>query len=367
MEEKPRYRRLFVGTYTDDCESDGIYTLEFDERTRSLRVLHASAQESNPSFVVRRGRYLYVAHEIPDYGCIAAYEVNEDGSLSLSDAYKTSGDSETCSLLIHPDGTCIYGSNYRSGSISCCALKPDGQLGEEMPSERHVGNSVDPVRQSSPHVHSTSFVPNTRWLMAVDLGMDALVMYCTSETGRIQTPPLEIIDVPAGSGPRMVAYHPTQPLAAVINELANDVLVCSFDETGRCWKLIDRLELPLLKDSEGAEGDDEDSDDVLAAHLAFSDDGTRLYASVRGDDSLVVFSLDDACAPLQAGVVSSGGRGPRHFSLSPDGTFLAVADQDDGRIVVFSVDRETGMPDEVARIDVPQAACVIWDQGTQPN
>ena len=71
MERMPRNRRLFVGTYTDGGASEGIYVLALNEFERSLRVEHAGTHAPNPSFLVRSGSALYVAHELADRSCLA--------------------------------------------------------------------------------------------------------------------------------------------------------------------------------------------------------------------------------------------------------------------------------------------------------
>ena len=230
-----------------------------------------------------------------------------------------------------------------------CALLDDGRLAAGLPSRRHEGRGLRDDRQEAPHVHSLSFVPGTRLLVAVDLGLDALAIYQADACGMLAPTAAETVHVPAGSGPRMVAYHPRLPMAALVNELACDVLVFRIGEGGLHWRIVEQLSLPQAP-----------SGDALAAHIAFSPDGRQLYASVRGSDQLVVFPVDDQGRVAGRCDVASGGKGPRHFSLSPDGRFLAVANlaSDDVRLLERDAD---GMLRAVACVDVPQPACVIWD------
>ena len=218
-----------------------------------------------------------------------------------------------------------------------------------VPSRRHEGRGLRDDRQEGPHVHSLSFVPGTRLLVAVDLGLDALVIYQVDACGMLAPTAAETVRVPAGSGPRIVAYHPRLPMAALVNELACDVLVFRIDEGGLHWRIVEQLSLPQAP-----------SGDALAAHIAFSPDGRQLYASVRGSDQLVVFPVDGQGRVAGRCDVASGGKGPRHFSLSPDGRFLAVANLASDDVRLFERDAD-GMLRAVACVDVPQPACVIWD------
>lgn len=374
MEQLPRSRRLFVGTYTDGGASEGIYVLAFNQFERSLRVEHAGTHAPNPSFLVRSGSALYVAHELSDRSCLAVYSVADDGSLACRGTCSSPADAGTCFVAAHPDGRCLYGANYESGPVGLCLLTADGNPCGGLPSVRHVGSGPNRARQSAPHVHSASFVPGTALLAVADLGCDTVTLYRAEATGALEMPPVETVRVPAGSGPRMLAFHPRLPLAGLVNELADDVLLLRFDRAGRHWEQIGCLELPTAHGKRGAPNGSSDAvgatqDDttaasertVLAAHPAFSPDGRHLYVSVRGSDRIALFNFDaNGNASLQADY-SSGGRGPRHFSLSPAGDHLAVANQDSGEVALFALDAVSGAPWEETRIAVPQPSCIIWD------
>ena len=53
MQRARAERRLFVGTYTEDTASEGIYVLAFDEDERRLHVVNAGTHAPNPSYLVR--------------------------------------------------------------------------------------------------------------------------------------------------------------------------------------------------------------------------------------------------------------------------------------------------------------------------
>jgi 6-phosphogluconolactonase len=71
--------------------------------------------------------------------------------------------------------------------------------------------------------------------------------------------------------------------------------------------------------------------------------GTTLYTSNRGHDSIAVFSVDAKTGALKLlATVPTGGRRPRYFTLDPTGRFLLTANQDSNDITVFKVDQATG-------------------------
>ena len=260
----PALRRLFVGSYTDGADRGGIRTIAFGEGGGEAHVVRADGCGANPTYLAQRGSLLFAAHELDSCGRMAAYAIEPDGSLTCRGACTAPYDAGTCFVLPDPNGRNLFGANYLSGSVACCALLDDGRLAAGVPSRRHEGRGLRDDRQEGPHVHSLSFVPGTRLLVAVDLGLDALVIYQVDACGMLAPTAAETVRVPAGSGPRMVAYHPRLPMAALVNELACDVLVFRIDEGGLHWRIVEQLSLPQAP-----------SGDALAAHIAFSPVGAR--------------------------------------------------------------------------------------------
>ena len=317
MERARAKRRLFVGTYTEGTASEGIYVLAFDEDGRRLHIVNAGTHAPNPSYLVRaqptgeqagaeagaqtklggsETSTLYAAHELADRSCLAAYEAAEDGTLCCRGTCSSSADAGTCFAAVHPGGRCLYGANYASGSVRLCLLDANGNPCGGLPSVRHAGSGPNRARQSSPHVHSACFVPGTNLLAVVDLGIDTVALYRAEATGTLETPPVETVRVPPGSGPRMLAFHPHLPLAALVDELANDVLLYRYDRAGTGWRLAGHLALPTAAEGQdapsthvasSADGPSEGEahaqaiagHPVLAAHPAFSPDGRCLYVS----------------------------------------------------------------------------------------
>jgi 6-phosphogluconolactonase len=94
-----------------------------------------------------------------------------------------------------------------------------------------------------------------------------------------------------------------------------------------------------------------------AAELAISPEGSFLYASNRGEDSLVVFSIgakDGRLAPIQR--ISCGGKTPRHFTLDPTAQWVLCGNQDSATVTVFRRDGTTGKlsgPIQAVPLDSP--------------
>jgi len=94
-----------------------------------------------------------------------------------------------------------------------------------------------------------------------------------------------------------------------------------------------------------------------AAELAISPDGYFLYASNRGEDSLVVFSISGKDGNLTfVQRISCGGKTPRHFTLDPTAEWLICGNQDSANVTVFKRDTVTGKlsgPTQTVPLDSP--------------
>ena len=80
-----------------------------------------------------------------------------------------------------------------------------------------------------------------------------------------------------------------------------------------------------------------------AAEVAVHPSGRFVYASNRGDDSIVVFGCDPDTGRLTfIERDSTEGKTPRNFEIDPSGAFLLAANQNSGTIIVFRIDNKTG-------------------------
>jgi 6-phosphogluconolactonase len=77
--------------------------------------------------------------------------------------------------------------------------------------------------------------------------------------------------------------------------------------------------------------------------VSCSRDGRFLYASNRGHDSIVAFSVDQSNGRLTPRHwTQSQGKTPRFFALDPAERFLFAANEDSDSIVPFRTDAQSG-------------------------
>jgi 6-phosphogluconolactonase len=99
-----------------------------------------------------------------------------------------------------------------------------------------------------------------------------------------------------------------------------------------------------------------------AAEIEIHPSGKFLYASNRGHDSIVVYSIDPDWGKLKlVADVPTEGKEPRHFAIEPSGNFLLAEDQLSDKIVTFRIDQKTGALTPTGdTVEVPSPVCLTF-------
>jgi 6-phosphogluconolactonase len=353
---------LFVGTYTEK-ESKGIYAYTFDSASAELTPLGLAAETTNPSFVAidPSHRFLYAVNEVGKYkdansGVVSAFAIDDQkgdrqtGKLRLLNEVASRG-ADPCYIAFDRTGKYALVANYTGGSVAVFPVQPDGRIGEASAFVQHAGSSVDRERQGGPHAHWIETTPDNRFAIAVDLGLDELLIYrFDAKTGSLtpNDPPYAKLD--PGAGPRHLAFHPNGKFAYVVNELQSTITTFAYDAgRGGLRKLNTVSTLP--KDFSG-------SNDT--AEIRVHPSGKFLFASNRGHDSIVAFSIDGKTGALTlVDHFPTEGKTPRNFEIDPTGKFLFVANQNTNNIAVFRVDSNTGRLTATKQtVQVPSPVCL---------
>jgi 6-phosphogluconolactonase (cycloisomerase 2 family) len=341
---KPRREFVYVGTYTENSGSKGLYAFAWDSEAETLVPIGSAGQCVNPSYLAFHPsrRVLYAANETPRAARVTVYRLTDSGLPVFLGGVDTPG-MGLCHLSVSGDGGLLATACYDSGHVAALALDCDGIPTGELSAVRAEGRGPTP-RQEGPHAHQALFGPDRR-LTAVDLGLDRIFFY-DSAAGRLAPASPPYAALPAGEGPRRLRFHPNG--FWVLTELSNRIL--RYGGSGGAFTPEQAVSvLP-----EGFAGT------AYAADLRLSADTRFLYASVRGDcDGIVRFRAGEDGALSQPEVFPCGGKWPRMFSFSADNRHVFVANQHSGNVAVLRADAETGGLSEPCHIqEVPAAAFV---------
>jgi len=332
---------IFVGTYTESegSQSEGIYTYGTDPNSGQLKFESVIKDVVNPSFleIHPKQNFLYAVNEVESFngqagGGVSAFSINStSGELELLNNQFSHG-TDPCYISIEQTGRFALVANYTSGSVAMLPINRDGSLGAATDIVQHSGSSVHPERQTCPHAHCILPDPTNSYAVAIDLGMDKLIIYRMDlEHGKLNFH--ADVKVHAGAGPRHLTFHPNGHYAYLINELDSTIIAYRYhSETGAFEEL--QVVSALPRDFKG---------ENLCADIHVSPDGKYLYASNRGHDSIVYFLIDQSSGGLSyINYVSTEGQVPRNFAIDPNGNFLLVANQKTNNIVTFKIDPVTG-------------------------
>ena len=170
---QPKYR-LYIGTYTG-TGSTGIYSADYNIGTK-IYSLQDSIASSNPSYITisKNGKFLYGVNEnnlsSGKGGALSAYKLNDKtGKMTFINKVSSEGN-DPCYISIHPNKKWIVVGNYSSGNVSVYALEKDGSIGKLAAMIPHTGQGPNKDRQTSPHVHSTVFSRDGKFLFVPESG-----------------------------------------------------------------------------------------------------------------------------------------------------------------------------------------------------
>ncbi|HCG62526.1 MAG: hypothetical protein CVV48_14375 [Spirochaetae bacterium HGW-Spirochaetae-4] len=286
----------------------------------------------NPSFLcIDEPRHkIYAVNEMKEYlgaegGGLTQLSYSDDLSLSIEGTWNAGG-KDPCHLALAPDSRFLAISNFASGSVTTFPLDSVGAVvGDGRKVFQHAGSSVHPVRQRGPHAHSCIFTEKPELLYVPDLGLDQVVVYDYSGDGISENRSLGVT-VPAGSGPRYGEFSKDGRHFYLIDEISSQV-VHFLNENGSLQYRQTVETLP--EDFTG---------DNICSDLHLTPDGSKLYASNRGHDSIVCYLVqkDGSLSFLER--QPCGGRTPRNFAIDPTGNYLLVGNQDSDTISVFTIE-----------------------------
>src|SRR5256714_966650 len=273
---------VYVGTYTDEGKSKGIYLVRMDQRSGQLRLVGSVNAGRNPSFVAIHpsGRALYAVNE-GEKGAVSAFSIAGDGAITRLGAQASQG-AGPCYVSVDRSGGVALVANYDGGSVTLLPIQTDGALAAATSIIKHTGSGPNAERQKDPHAHCIITDPSNQFALAADLGADRVFVYRLDLAGSS----LHHVEggdpvMRPGAGPRHIAFHPTLPLVYVANELDSTVAILRFDNSRGTLSPIDaRSTLPP-----GWKGEN------FPADIHVSPSGRTLYVSNRGHNSIAVFAV----------------------------------------------------------------------------
>ena len=367
---KPKQARLaahpfvYFGTDTSRPGAKGIYLSRFDPSKGQLSPPVLVADTMRPVYLAANivgGRHLIYATNEGDANTSSVSTFLMDtptGALKLVGQVPTAG-AGPC--YIAATGQFAYIANYSGGTVTAYRVQPDGTLSQPVQSvdfhDKLFGtHGPNASRQDGPHPHSATLSLDDRFLIVNDLGNDNIVIFPVHpDTGHLGNPTITGNRTP-GAGPRHLAFHPNGRWAYGIDELSSQIDCYLWNTTH--GTSAQEAEAHLTDTSHSVSTLDPSFHGTnTAAEIEVSPNGFFLYASNRGEDSLVVFAIDQTHGSLTlAQRISIGGKGPRHFTLDMTGKWLICGNQDSASVTTFACNPGNGHltgPVQTLPLDAP--------------
>lgn len=356
---------VWVGTYPADGlgapvgGGEGIWRVTL----ASGVVADASqmATQAAPSFVVTHPnkRLLYAVEEAAP-SVVSVYEIADLGidGQPREVARVTVGGAGGCHLLLAPDFSALYVSNYATGELVVLRLESDGHPASQEPDQvwTHYGSGPVAARQESSHAHFACLGPGGSHVLVADLGTDEIRTYRIGERGLLSDPRIAAT-LPPGAGPRHLAVR--GELIYVVCELDHQLRTLRWDRRDASALIIASQPTTLAPHRTGSA--------VHDAHVVLveRDRGDVLLVSVRGADVISLFDIAPE-GELTYRAALDVGYWPRHFAVVGDSLIVGVEKGHEVRaysmaaVLALAPETEAGAVASLpfAAVKVPSPACV---------
>jgi 6-phosphogluconolactonase len=350
-----RTKFAYVGCFTTEkrkARGKGVAVFRIDPANGAWRFVEACDYSPNPHYLAldRTQRYLYSAHGDSSEVCSYARDA-ESGKLTPLNKQATGGDN---SSTVMTDPSNRYAVIANGPGVAVFPINADGSLAPRCDLVIPTGEPGPWRReQHGPHPHQASFDLTGRFVVVPDKGLDKIhVFRFDADNGKLVCCDPPFVKARYGAIPRHVTFHPTRPFAYVVNEMDSTVNAYHWDtERGNLqpFQRIATTPTTYVGDNTGAE-------------IAILPSGRFLYASNRGHDSIVIYSVDAQSGVLEhVGWESVRGKKPRFFGLDPVAAHLYAANESSHTIVEYRIDQASGRLTHTGQI-IPTGSpsCIVF-------
>lgn len=329
---------IFIGTYTLDTPSKGIYRCFLDSKG-GLNGMSAIGNEENPSFVClsRDAKTLYAVSELDDRGAVISYDIEREKPAAKEKIIV--GGRSMCHISVTAIPGNVLCACYESGDIYSLLFGGQHNI------LSHMNNGSEKGRSG---FHFISVDKSGRYALAVDIAQDRIYVYRFSDGFLKPDLGLFNLQLEHGEGPRHLKFHPYLNTVYVSTEYSNKIIILRFNESVGELEFVKSVNL-LPDDHKGPS---------YASELVISKDGRFLYAANRGANLITCFGLDKSGLPVLKGYYDCFGDWPRHICITNDSRFMLSANQKSGNVAVIPIKSDGALSDAVEEIPIHSPVCV---------
>jgi len=320
----------YVSSYTMGDEH-GIKIYDVDvENGRFTEKNKVKITNSSYITISHNGKYLY---SITDFG-IESYIIESDGNLTLIN-YATINGMRGRYLSTDYSDQFIFVAGYHDGKITVLKLLEDGSIGHITDEVFHKGLGSIAERNFRPHINCVKMTRDNEFLLVADLGMDHVNIYRLDHTfGTLK--PVDIIRSEIESAPRHLKFSKNGNFLYIVHELKNYIDVYRYENKNHNSE-FEKIQTISTLNEYHAGGS-------AASALNFSVDDKYLVSSNSGDNSVIIYSVEEETGKLNKILcLPVSGEYPKDAVLFPDNKHLVSLNHESDTMTFFKVDLVKGL------------------------
>lgn len=345
----------YVSTYTMG-DNHGIKIYDVDMENGRMKEKD-EVEITNSSYITlaRNGKFLY---SITDFG-VEAYQIMKDGDLAFIN-HATINGMRGCYLSTDYEDKFLFVAGYHDGKITVLKLWEDGSIGEITDEIYLKGLGSVAERNFRPHVNCVKMTRDNKYLCAADLGMDHVNVYkLDHQKGNLQL--VDVIRSEQESAPRHLKISKNGRFVYIVHEIKNYIEVYTYEErNGNPY--FDKIQSISTLNDYHAGGS-------AASALNFSADYKYLLSSNAGDNSVIVYRIDEETGMLtKIFCLPISGDYPKDAAIFPDNRHLVSLNHESNNMTFFNLDLEKGLiVMNGPELSVKQPNCIIFHKLEEEN
>ena len=317
--------------YISNSGSEWLTHFLMDEGTGKLEQQSNITLEGTPGAVATNaeGSRMFVA--LRSAKKLASYSVDTDsGEL----AQIGTSSLEEGPPYVYTDNTdrFLLASYYGSGQVSVHGIDAEGAISDEP--LQTLSTEIRAHSIQTDRSNRFAFVPHTNPTNAI------YQFKFNADTGTLTPNDPPKVQPDTEEGPRHFVFHPSRDFLYSVNENGSTVSAHHFDPdagTLESFQVISTLTEPV--------------EDNTTAEIEIAPDGSYLYASNRGHDSLALFAVGDDGSLTAKGHYATEAT-PRFFSIDPTANYVYSVGQGSGHLQSYQIDQATGALEPLERCEV---------------
>jgi 6-phosphogluconolactonase len=308
--------------YVSNADSGDIGVAHLDTSRGALEPVQtfATGGKVMPLAISANRRFLYAS--LRDEPARVLTCTIEPGSGRLQRLHEAALPASACHIALDRGGRWLFSAAYGAHRIGVNPIDAEGRA-----------QAPHQFIDTPPNAHTLCTDISNRFAFAPCLGGNlVLQMRFDAETGRLTELPIPALHLPAGAGPRHLAFHPDGRHVYLLNELDATLCTLLLDSVNGSLQVHQTVRF-FPADSQGA---------PWAAELRLTPDARHLVASERRSSTLTLFRIADHGSELQFLDQVRTETEPRGFAIDASGRWLVAAGQASNRVAVHAISAVDG-------------------------